>query len=100
MPQMLTTYSARTTRSLDIDARYHEVSRQVTALQRRCRQGLYCERSLKLLSDQLATLPLTTEDYSRACCHLANATRYLAAEEGGAANYELRMLAGVLVTVE
>lgn len=79
-----------------VDLRFREMTRIVVALQRRCRHGLSCERLLQSLSDVLAGLPLTTEEYGRAVCHVANARRYLAAGERGAGGYELRMLAGVL----
>lgn len=79
-----------------VDGRYRELTRKLAALQRRCRGGLCCERLLDSVSDVLAGLPLTTEEYGRASCHVANARRYLASGERGAGGYELRMLAGVL----
>jgi len=79
-----------------VETRYTEVARRVTALQLRCRHGLCCLALLDSLSELLGSLPLTTEEFGRAACHLANAGRYLASGERGAGGYELRMLASVL----
>jgi hypothetical protein len=81
-----------------VDLRFREIACQISALHRRCRQGLCCKKLLQTVSDAVAGLPLTTEEYGRATCHLANAKRYLATGERGAGRYELRMLVGVLAS--
>ena len=96
MPQTLIRPPVRQADS--VTNRYHEIICQVAALQRHCRNGVRCEKLLQSVADRLAGLPLSTEDYGRASCHVANTRRYLAVGERGAGGYELRMLAGVLAS--
>lgn len=79
-----------------LDQLYRELSRLVQALLRRCRTGMSCEQLLGQLHDSLDRLPLSTSEYGRARCHLANIQRYLRADERGAAVYEARILSSLV----
>jgi hypothetical protein len=94
MPQTLTHSPVR--QSDSVADRFSAGHRLVTSLQRSCRRGVSCERLLQSVEDVLAGLPLTSEEYGRAHCHVTNVRRYLTAGERGAGGYELRMLAGLL----
>ena len=80
-----------------LEVRYFQIKAMIVTLQNRCKQGLPCELLLDSIYRVLESLPLSTDDYGRAVCHLSNCERYLKLGERGAAGYELRILAGGLV---
>jgi len=51
---------------------------------------------LAQIEELLESLPLPTAEYDLAKARVRNARRYFAAEENGAARYEIRLLRGML----
>ena len=91
MKQVFRRASAKQTDTVDV--RYFQIQTMISTLQSRCKQGLPCDLLLDSILRILESLPLSTDEYGRAICHLSNCERYLKLNERGAAVYELRLLA-------
>jgi len=73
-----------------------ELFQSVQHLLRLIRRGQDVVDEFQQVRDLLEAIPLASGEYGTAANRLRNTHRYLVSEEGGAACYELQMLAGVL----
>jgi len=79
-----------------IELRHYQIGLMISVLQNRCEQGLPWELLLQSIRQILESLPLASDDFDRAICHLTNCERYLQLNERGPAVYELRLMGRVL----
>ncbi len=72
---------------------FERASRLTTRLARHVAARKVSHAPFDEVEDALATLPLSSEEFSVACCRLRNARQAMFAGEFGAAGFELRLLA-------
>jgi hypothetical protein len=80
----------------EFDQRLRVLEYTVQLLVVRTSIGDFWPQGFRDVEDRLAALPLPTDEFALANCHLQNAANYCRQSEYGAATFEVRALRGIL----
>lgn len=87
-------FSAEPSANRLVAERYAEFKTLIACMLDAMSQRLPAPRLFDISGDCLASLPLTTDEYSLANCRLQNAQSYATRSQFGGARFELRLLRG------